>query len=117
MIKISGTTITMTRGDTFSRRIVPTYKYADGTTDDYEYEEGDVFTFYLRDKLDDNSPILIQKDIPADTLVLSLASEDTKALPNVKKTYYYDIEINRGNGTVIETFINKAKFNIVEEVG
>lgn len=67
---ITGTTITLTRGDTF-------------------------------------------KDIPIDTMMLTLEPQDTADL-NFGK-YVYDIQLTKANGKV-DTFISKAILKLSEEV-
>ena len=53
------------------------------------------------------------KDIPIDTLTLTLLPEDTKDLSFGK--YVYDIQLTKADGTV-DTFITKATIKITEEV-
>ena len=57
---------------------------------------------------------LILKDIPWDTLELRLDTEDTKHLEQ-PGDYVYDIQITLNDGTV-DTFIERAKLKITEEV-
>ena len=60
-----------------------------------------------------DSEVLIYKEIPYDTMILRVDSEDTKELqqPGV---YVYDIQITFTDGTV-STFIS-GKLKLVEEV-
>ena len=112
---ISGTTIKMTRGDTL---IVQVSIQKNGET--YAPQEGAKVRFALkRNKLKsdrsgyaDEEPLIL-KDIPTDTLVLTLDPVDTKPLPF--DTYVYDIEIEFADGAV-DTFIDKATFKLTEEV-
>lgn len=114
MTSVSGTTITMTKGDTLRVQIA---LELDGTT--YTPVEGDVVMFYVkRAKLSgseyaDETP-LISTEVPIGTMVLTLDPEDTSDLTAGK--YAYDLEITFSNGTV-DTFINNATLNLVREVG
>lgn len=116
MIDITGTTISMTRGDSLSVTIV----MKDATGQPYTPAEGDVIRFALksaeftlgRKAFKDTDP-LITKVIPNDTLVLALAPADTKQLNF--GDYIYDIQLTHADGTV-DTFIYEAKFVIRPEV-
>jgi len=105
---ISGTTITLTRGDTFIALISITKE--DGTP--YVPAEGDKIRFAMKSKYEDMVPLLI-RDIPIDTMKLILNPEDTKNLEFGK--YVYDIQLTKADGTV-DTFITKAMIKITEEV-
>ena len=109
-VKISGTTITMTRGDTL--RVTLELKDKD-TGDAYVPQEGDQIRFAMKKTYDDPEP-LIYKDIPIDSLELVLNPEDTKSLPQ-PSSYKYDIQITYANGDV-DTFITKADLKLTEEV-
>ena len=112
---ISGTTIKMTRGDTLN---VQVSILKDG--EPYVPQNGDSVRFALkRNKIKsdrsgytDDEPLIL-KDIPTDTLILTLDPEDTKQLPF--DTYVYDIEITFSDRAV-DTFIDKATFKLTEEV-
>ena len=110
MIDISGTTITMTRGDTLLATVG--ILNADGTP--YEPREGDSVVFSVKKSYNDDTTV-IQKDIPTDTLLLRIDPEDTKSLPQ-PSSYVYDIQLITADGKV-DTFIYKSKFKISEEVG
>lgn len=109
MIQISGTSITMTRGDTLRAKI-GIYN-VDGTT--YEPQLGDSVRFALKKDYND-SECLIYKDIPTDSLILELDPSDTKSLAQ-PSTFVYDIQLTTNDG-VVDTFIAKGKFKISEEV-
>lgn len=105
---VSGTTITLTRGDTFVALITIT----DSDGNPYVPLTGDVVRFAMKSTYGDAEPILV-KDIPIDTLKLVIESEDTK---NLKfGPYIYDIQLTKVTGEV-DTFIPMAKFKITEEV-
>lgn len=105
--RLNGKTITMTRGDTVRIGI--------SLTDDegapYIPEEGDSIRFACKKTYDGD--LLIEKDIPTDTLILKLEPEDTKPLPFGK--YVYDMQITFANGDVC-TFVDKGQLKLTEEV-
>lgn len=105
---VSGTTITLTRGDTFMAQI----SIADSKGEPYVPVEGDSVRFAMKSAYTDDAPLLL-KDIPIDTLKLVLTPEDTKGLSF--GTYVYDIQLTKATGEV-DTFITKAKIKIMEEV-
>ena len=105
---VSGTAITLTRGDTFMASISITQQ--DGTP--YVPSEGDKVRFAMKTKYQDPEPLLT-KEIPIDTMTLLLNPEDTKNLSFGK--YVYDIQLTKADGTV-DTFITKASIKLTEEV-
>ena len=110
MYTVKKTSITLTRGDTFKAQISITDK--DGNP--YEPKEGDSVRFAMKKTYTDpDSKVLIVKDIPTDTLILTLDSEDTKELPFGQ--YVYDIQLTTSAGEV-DTFITKASLTLTEEV-
>lgn len=108
-IRISGTTIRMTRGDTLRIQIGLTDR--DGSA--YEPQEGDSIRFAMKKNYSDLEPTIVRQ-IPTDTLELVLYPADTKDLPQ-PSSYVYDIELTYANGDV-DTFIDKAKLELTEEV-
>lgn len=108
MYTINGTKITLTKGDSFYCQIALT---KDGET--YTPEAGDSIRFVMKKDYTD-STVAIEKTIPNDTMVLYIASTDTKTLSC--GSYQYDMEITFADGD-IDTFINRAEFEIVPEVG
>ena len=109
MYKIVGTSIELTRGDSFYCRVGMKNK-SDGT--DYVAQQGDTVSFALKKKYKDDTPLVL-KDIPVDTKILHLEPSDTKPLE--VGDYVYDIELTTVDGDV-DTFIDRAKFKITEEV-
>ena len=105
---ISGTTITLTRGDTFEAKV--SIMRNDGTP--YIPHEGDRIRFAMKENYNYSRPLIL-KDIPIDTMMLVINPEDTENLSFGK--YIYDIQITKENGKV-DTFITKATFRITEEV-
>ena len=114
--KIDNTTITLTRGDSFSLQI-----NLKVNGEPYTPINGDIVKFTLkrnamdsrRTKYLDEKP-LISKQIPYDTMVLELIPNDTKKLPFGE--YVYDLEITFAVTGRVYTFINNAIFNIAPEV-
>lgn len=106
--EISGTSISLTRGDTFEALVSVT----DSEGNPYVPSEGDSIRFAMKSRYEDYAPILV-KDIPIDTMTLVLKPEDTK---NLKYgNYLYDIQLTRATGEV-DTFIPRAKIKLLEEV-
>lgn len=104
---IKNNVIKLTRGDSMSTKV--TITDADGN--EYVPIEDDTIRFAL--KRENDKKVLIQKEIPYDTLILRLESEDTKKLE--PGDYRYDVQITLSDGTV-DTFITWSKFIVTEEV-
>lgn len=115
MAEVNGKKITMTRGDTaeFDIQIV---KKVDKKLYKYEPEEGDTLRFAVKRSYTDKTPVIL-KNIPIDTMVLTIDPEDTKKLGfgNANGRYVYDIELVFANGNV-ETVIPRGELLILEEV-
>lgn len=75
-------------------------------------QDGDTIRFALKEDYD-SEVILVEKEIPKDTMVLRLSPGDTKGLDF--GTYVYDIEVSFANGDV-DTVIPRKLFNVLEEV-
>lgn len=107
--------ISLTRGDTLRIRV--SMKKND---ERYIPSSGDKLRFAFKsetltsDESDykDREPLIL-KDIPIDTLILSLDPKDTKNLPFGK--YVYDIELTLADGSV-DTIITASPFTITKEV-
>lgn len=105
---VSGTMITLTRGDTFTALITIT----DSEGNRYVPVKGDRIRFAMKTDYEDEAPLLI-KEIPIDTMILVIEPDDTKPLAFGK--YVYDIELTKATGEV-DTFITKATLKLTEEV-
>lgn len=103
MVKIQGTTITMTRGDTLIVNV---------EIDNYTPQADDVIRFACARSYV-SSEVAIRKTIPNDTLTLRLDPADTKDL--AYGDYVYDIELTYADGRV-DTFIAGATLRLTEEV-
>ena len=90
---VSGTMITLTRGDTFTALITIT----DSEGNQYVPVKGDRIRFAMKTDYEDGAPLLI-KEIPIDTMILVIEPEDTKPLAFGK--YVYDIELTDIGGKV-----------------
>ena len=115
MVKVEGTTITLTRGDTLEIEV----KINDATGMPYSPKTGEVVRFSVKKKIADRAPV-IEKVLDNETLILRLESEETKVFENPRARgeaipYVYDVEITLQDGTV-STIINAALINIVPEV-
>lgn len=110
MVNICGTTITITRGDTLDAALE--ILCADGQ--EYQVQPTDVIRFALKHRYTDRDPILLI-EIPHDTMLLHLSAEDTKLLRAGGAPYVYDMQLTMEDGTV-DTFIDRAKFVVTEEV-
>jgi hypothetical protein len=106
MVKINGNRISMTRGDTMQAQV----EIFDASGDPYEVQEGDRIRFAMKSMNKDScGQILLYKEIPNSTLVVTLQPEDTENLPLGE--YGYDIELTKANG-VVDTFIAEAKIEL-----
>ena len=102
--------ITMTRGDTFARTLVLTKG-----DEPYVPQEGDVIRFAMAQVYKDKPgyELLLEKVIPNDTLLWKIEPSETSSL--AYGNYKYDLQITYADGTV-ETFANKKKLTLTEEV-
>ena len=108
MLKIEGTCIFLTRGDTM--RIHIDLENQDGNP--YTPVNGDSIRFAMKKRYKDEN-CLILKNIPIDTMILELEPNETKSLEC--REYVYDIQITFANGDV-DTFIDQAKLVLTDEV-
>lgn len=107
-VKILGTTITMTRGDSLKVKV----DIFDSEGKPYTPVEGDKIRFAVKRTYFDTKPLIL-KEIPIDTCLLQLEPNDTKNLKQPSKLVY-DIQITMTDGTV-DTFI-EGTLKISEEV-
>jgi len=107
-IKIEGTTITMTRGDTLKVYTIP--QYEDGS--EYEPEANDTIRFAMKRRFEDTKTLLT-KNISTDDFLLHIEPNDTKELKFGH--YVYDIQLTHANGDV-DTYIDKGVLILSEEV-
>lgn len=110
MVKIEGSTIKITKGDTLEA--VLEILLADGSP--YEPQETDRIRFALKRKFSDKCVLILKEIDPAD-LVLYISSEEMKTLKADWVPYVYDIELTTADGKV-DTFIDRGKFYVTEEV-
>lgn len=108
MLKISGSNITLTRGDTAYLSLDLTLN-----NDPYEYEDGDTVTLSVRRTTkDDDTQYLFQKVVTAGDAIV-IEPEDTKPLEYGR--YKYDVQLNTAKGEVF-TVVEPSEFKIAEEV-
>ena len=103
MVKVSDTTITMTRGDTLLLDV----SIKNNAGGYYHPSGNDRVRFALKTSYRDAEPILM-KDIPINTMQLRLESSDTKLLDQPAK-YLYDIQLTMDDETeegFVTTFIS-----------
>lgn len=108
MYKVEGTTIYLTRGDTFEAYVTPMTD--EGT--EYVFQPGDTMRFACKKKYADPEPLIL-KDIPTNTCLLELEPSDTKELKF--GSYVYDIQLTYADGKV-DTFITEATLELTKEV-
>lgn len=110
MFKVKKNTITITQGDT----LVTTVEIEQENGEPYVPDPEDRIRFALKSDYSDAQPLII-KQIDNDTLELRLEATETKTLQAREKPYVYDIQMTYANGDV-DTFIDRAKFYVTEEV-
>lgn len=109
MLKISGTKIFLTRGD--SAYITLTINTKDGV---YELQDGDTVKCQVRTEPNDGQLLFEgQIDIVRDEIVWHIRPEDTKDLEVDK--YYWDAQLELPNGDIF-TFIPSSIFKLTDEV-
>ena len=108
MVTITGTTITMVRGDTAKITV---------SADNYEFQPTDAVRFAVKKRYTDpDEEVLIEKPVDVISGILLIEPEDTKglAMGESKGKYVYDIELTKEDGTV-DTFI-RGILVLLEEV-
>ncbi|WP_305178742.1 hypothetical protein [Faecalibaculum rodentium] len=109
MLKVEGTTIRLTQGDSARIGITITTKSGEA----YVPATGDVIHFYLKQNIK-AAQTTIDKEVSTAVMQLELTADETKKL--VPGQYVYDLELTKASGDV-DTFINAAKLYIDAEVG
>lgn len=108
MVQVDGKTITMTKGDSVTLNVVVTTQ----SGEPYSPSDGDTIRFAVKKDYSDTR-VAILKQIPLDTMQLSIRPEDTSSLKVGE--YVYDIELRTADG-IVDTFIPRATLRILEEV-
>ena len=111
MLKVSGTTIAVTKGDTVRVFVIPTVN-----GEPYEIDASDEFRFACK-KSNGDVTCAIRKPLIFDSegnLMLELTANETEKLD--VGTYVYDIQLTRGSDGSVDTFIDQAKLRIMAEV-
>lgn len=86
MLKVTGNKIQLTRGDTMMLEV----HLKDESGEDYTPIETDKIYFRLK-KNGTAKEVIIEKEIPYDTMILELEEADTENLKFT--TYYYEVEL------------------------
>lgn len=110
---INGTTITLTRGDSY---VVDVHIYDRDTGEEYTPQEGEIVRFKMVKKYPathGDGVALIEKVLDNEALTITFDPEDTIGLKFGE--YKYDIQLTKPSGAV-DTFIDKASFIVSEEV-
>ena len=105
---VNGTTITLTKGDTFKSYV----RLFDKENNEYIPVAGDSVRFAAKKKYKD-AECVIFINIPIETMLLHIPPTATKEL--AVGTYCYDIQLTYANGDV-DTFIDRAQLILTEEV-
>ena len=109
MLKIDGTTIKLTRGDTLYLTV--SLKNADGT--DYVPEQGDRVWFRMKKQASDTESV-IYKLFDLETMTIKIDPQDTEGLI-VGYNYPYNIRAVRNNDDVATPIL--GIFTPTQEVG
>lgn len=114
---ISGNKITLTRGDTLRLNVEimkdgEAYKPVAGDSVRFALKRKDMVRSDGYSEFADETPLIL-KEVPIDTMILTIEPSDTKDLGFGK--YAYDIEITFADGTV-DTFIANAELSLTAEV-
>lgn len=111
MWDIQGTTITLTRGDSFNARFKRFIKAENEGEEDtlYELQPGDIVRFAVKKEPTDDEPLLVKI---LDGYDLHLNPQDTIGLDFIN--YYYDVYITFADYNR-DTYITEGKFRIAKE--
>lgn len=101
--------IFITRGDTGAFHVTLT----DRNGEQYMPSEGELLRFAMAKRYDAGKDILIDKEFPAEELMIYLNPQDTKNLKFGE--HVYDVELKDENGDYVETVIS-ARMIIMKEV-
>lgn len=120
MVRVTGKTITMTRGD--SAHIEIQMEYEGGAS--YEALRGDVIRFTVKKNYGDVTPLIVidmEPYVPDGEETELVESVELHILPSHTRdleygSYRFDIQLLRVNGD-IDTFIDKGTLTLTEEVG
>lgn len=113
MLKISGTKISLTRGDSAYITLVINQK-VDNEDVPYELNDGDVVRCQVRNRPNDGELLFAgQIDIVRDEIIWHIRPEDTKDAEVTE--YYWDAQVETANGDIF-TFISSSIFKLTDEV-
>lgn len=100
--------ISMIRGDSFMATLSIEDEYGVA----YTPQEGDTLVFTMKRSIDDSEPALV-KNIPIDTVKLTIIPEDTQSLD--VGTYVYSVKLKKTSGEVY-TVISASFLTLIREV-
>lgn len=112
MLKIEGTTIRLTRGDTARLDLT----ISDTTGKGYTFQQGDAVVLTVKTSADAVDEALLKLeyiDMEKTLVEILLKPEDTKDLSF--DTYWYDVELRTAAGEIY-TVVSYSKFVICKEV-
>lgn len=110
-MEIQGYNISMIRGDTETIKI--SCKDAQGV--DIPFEDGDVLYFTVKSfvRTEEKEMQKVITEFSEGIAYINISPDDTKSMSF--RSYVYDIQLNRANGTV-KTIVPKSEFTIKGEV-
>ena len=110
-MKIQGTNISMIRGD--SQSIIVSVKDKDGN--EVPLITGDIIYLTVKHSVNTEEKVLqkVVTQFEDGNAIIEITPDDTKDIPF--KTYVYDIQLNRVDGTV-STIVPPSNFTIDREV-
>ena len=112
MVSIKNNVIRITQGDTLRTSVV--FYTEPGVP--YIPSAGDRIRFALKSsKSANDTDVLINIDIPTDSMILTIPAEETKKVAARSTPYFYDVEITFENGDVY-TFISDGDYYSLPEV-
>lgn len=115
---VTGTTITLTRGDTFEALVSATSK--DGIQ--YVPCEGDTLRFALKENYSDAAPLIV-KDIPVEAMISALGIEEYAKTADVNAALANKVDKVEGSrlmtnveGTKLAGIAEGAQVNVIEKI-
>ena len=113
MVTIKNNVIRITQGDTLRTSVV--FYTEPGVP--YIPSEGDRIRFALKSsKSPKDTDVLLNIDIPTDSMVLTVPAEETKKIVSRATPYFYDVVITFENGDVYTFIADGAYYSLPEVV-
>ena len=110
-MNVSGTDLTITRGDTGAIRVA----VSDAEGEPVPLEDGDMIELTVRERLGASGKLLYKKvtEFVGGEALITIYPEDTSNLEF--RIYVYDVQLTRANGQV-KTIVKPSKFVVGNEV-